>query len=65
MKTKLAKLIDVKSFITFGIVGSIIVLGLRGHLAPEKIYELGLIIIGFYFGVKQGNKQEEKQKEGE
>lgn len=52
MLNKIAKLIDVKSLITFDIVGVISYLGVTGQIPAEKFYELALIIISFYFGTK-------------
>jgi hypothetical protein len=49
MKEKFAKLIDVKTIVTFAIVGAIIFLGVTGQLDPAKIFELGMIIVTFFF----------------
>ena len=54
--SKLAKLVDVKSIVTFIILGTTTYLGVTGKIAPDKFYELALIVISFYFGTK--NKKE-------
>lgn len=46
---KIAKLIDVKTIITFSVVGTIVYLSVTGKLEPTKIYELGMIIVTFFF----------------
>ena len=50
MKEKLIKLIDVKTIVTLTIIGTIIYLGITGKIEPEKIYQVGLIVLAFYFG---------------
>lgn len=55
MIEKLSKLVDVKSIVTFGVVGTCLVLALKGVLDASKIYELSLTIVAFYFGNKALN----------
>lgn len=52
MKDALTKLIDVKTVITFSVVAAVIYLGVAGRIDPAKIFDLGMMIIAFYFGVK-------------
>ena len=52
MKEKLAKLIDVKSIVTFSIVGAVIYLGITGALSADKMYTLGFMVLSFYFGTQ-------------
>lgn len=52
MKDKIAKLIDVKTIVTFAIIGTIVYLAVTGQLESNKVYELGMIIIGFFFAHK-------------
>jgi hypothetical protein len=49
IKDKLAKLIDVKTIVTFSVVGTIVYLSVTGKLEPTKMYELGMIIVTFFF----------------
>ena len=53
MKEKFAKLIDVKTIVTFSVVGTLIYLAVRGMIDSSKVYELALMVITFYFGVKK------------
>ena len=50
MIEKLIKLIDVKTIVTLSIIGTIIYLGVIGSIEAEKIYQVGLIVLAFYFG---------------
>lgn len=50
MKNALTKLIKVKSIISIVLTGLITYLGINGTLPSDKVYEIYLIIIGFYFG---------------
>lgn len=52
MKERIAKLIDVKTLITFAIVGLTVYLGAIESITPDKVFELVLIIISFYFGTQ-------------
>jgi hypothetical protein len=58
MKERFAKLIDVKTITTFAIVGAVIYLGVIGKLDATKLFELGMIIVTFFF-VKESNKKPE------
>lgn len=58
MKERLAKLIDVKTITTFAIVGTICYLGIVGKISPENMFQLALIIIGFYYGTQKEKKSE-------
>ena len=50
MIDKLTKLIDVKTIITLAIVATIIFLGIKGSIESDKVYQIGLIVLAFYFG---------------
>lgn len=52
MKEKFAKLIDVKTIVTFAVTGAVIYLGVTGKLDSEKIFEIGMIIVTFFFAKK-------------
>lgn len=56
MKDKIAKLIDVKTIITFAIVFSTIGLAAAGKISADKIADLALMVVSFYFGVKATEK---------
>lgn len=49
---KIAKLIDVKTIVTFSVVGGVIFLSVTGKLEPNKLFELSMIIVTFFFSRK-------------
>lgn len=59
MKDKLAKLIDVKTIVTFATTALFWYLGATGKIESDKVWEAFLIIVGFYFGT-QSKKNNEK-----
>lgn len=56
MKEKFAKLIDVKTIVTFALVGATIVLAFTGRVDPKEISSLALMAVSFFFGVKATEK---------
>ena len=52
MREKFAKLIDVKTIVTFALVGAAIVLAFNGAVDPMEIVRLAITAVTFYFGVK-------------
>lgn len=63
MKSKLAKLIDVKSIITFALTGAFIYLAVRGKIEPQIFMTIYTMCISFYFGTQY--QKHIKSKEGE
>ena len=59
IKDRLAKLIDVKTIVTFAVTGLFWYLGATGKIEADKVWEAFLIIVGFYFGT-QSKKNNEK-----
>ena len=59
IKDRLAKLIDVKTIVTFAITALFWYLGATGKIESDKVWEAFLIIVGFYFG-SQSKKNNEK-----
>lgn len=59
MKNKLAKLIDVKTIVTFTLTAAFTYLSVRGRIEPQIFMTIYTMIIGFYFGT-----QHEKHKGG-
>jgi len=49
MLDKLAKLIDVKTIVTFGIVGVFSYLAIVGTIPPTDVKEITLLILTFFF----------------
>lgn len=60
MKTKLSKLIDVKSIVTLCLTVVFAVLALRRDISAEQFLTVFTVVISFYFGT-----QYRKSKEGE
>lgn len=50
IKDRLAKLIDVKTIVTFATTALFWYLGATGKIESDKVWEAFLIIVGFYFG---------------
>jgi hypothetical protein len=59
MKTRLAKLIDVKTLITFTLTAVFAYLSVNEKIEPQVFMTIYTTIIGFYFGT-----QHEKAKRG-
>lgn len=55
IKDRLAKLIDVKTLVTFTLTGAFTYLSVRGSVSPEIFVTIYTTVIGFYFGT-QANK---------
>ena len=49
LKEKFAKLIDVKSIVTFGIVGTVIYLACKGIIEAKDVMFIAGIIITYFF----------------
>ena len=60
MKSKLSKLIDVKSIVTLLLTAVFCVLAVRGTVSAEQFLTVFTVVISFYFGT-----QYEKHKGGE
>ena len=58
IKTKLAKLIDVKSIVTLVFTSAFTYLAVVGKVSASQFTEIYLMIVGFYFGTqaKKGEK---------
>lgn len=52
MKEKFAKLIEVKSLVTFGIIGTVIYLACKGTIEPKDIVLFGGMILTYFFNKK-------------
>lgn len=56
MKEKLAKLIDVKTIVTFALVGAMIGFTAVGKLEAKEMVPMVTMVVSFFFAVKL-NKQ--------
>ena len=52
MKSKIAKLIDVKSIVTIVLTVVFSVLSLKDRITPESFLTIFTVVIGFYFGTQ-------------
>lgn len=60
MKEKLAKLINVKTIVTFVVTAVFAVLALRESVTPEVTMGVVTTVIAFYFGTQKEKKDTEK-----
>jgi hypothetical protein len=58
MKERLAKLIDVKSIITFMLTVLFFVLALKSVITGEQVNMIFTTVIAFYFGTQTAKKNE-------
>lgn len=65
MKEALIKLLKVKSIITIVLTAVFAYLAIIGQIAPEKFFEMFLLIVSFYFGVQSAKKDDDKGGDGE
>ena len=52
MKDKLAKLIDVKTLVTFTVIGVFAYLAVAGKITPENVMVVVSMIVTFFFAKK-------------
>ena len=52
MKARIAKLIDVKTIVTFALTGTFVFLAVRERIEPKEFMTIYTMIIGFYFGTQ-------------
>ena len=60
MKSKVAKLIDVKSIVTLVLTGVFSYLAIIGTISPDNFMTIFTVIIAFYFGTQVGAKTSAK-----
>lgn len=60
MKERIAKLINVKTIVTFVVTGVFAVLALRESVSPEVTMGVVTTVIAFYFGTQKEKKDAEK-----
>ena len=60
MKEKLAKLINVKTIVTFVVTAVFAVLALRESVSPEVTMGVVTTVIAFYFGTQKQKQDVEK-----
>lgn len=61
MGKKIAKLIDVKSIVTFVLTGVFAYLSIIGVVSGEQFLTVFTMVISFYFGTQTGKKEKEEE----
>lgn len=62
---RIAKLIDVKSLVTFVLTGVFAYLSIRGTISGQDFLQVFLMVISFYFGTQSGKKEAKEEQETE
>lgn len=62
IRDRLAKLIDVKTAVTFALTASFVYLSIKGRIEPQIFMTIYTMIIGFYFGTQHEKNKEEEEK---
>ena len=63
MSKKLAKLIDVKSIVTFILTGVFAYLSIIGVISGEQFLTVFTMVISFYFGTQAGKREVKEEQE--
>lgn len=59
LRDRIAKLIDVKTIVTFALTAAFVYLSLMGKVEPQVFLTVYSTVIGFYFGTQaEKNKKE-------
>lgn len=56
---RIAKLIDVKSLVTFVLTGVFAYLSIKGDISGQDFLQVFLMVVSFYFGTQSGKKEKE------
>lgn len=51
-----ANLIKVKTLVTIVVLAVFAVLALKGHIAPDRVMDVVMMVIAFYFGTQHERK---------
>lgn len=58
-RDRLARLIDVKTIVTFELTAAFVYLSINGEVKPEIFMTIYTMVVGFYFGTQhEKNKKE-------
>lgn len=63
MGKKLAKLIDVKSIVTFVLTGVFAYLSVIGVISGDQFLTVFTMVVSFYFGTQTGKKEAKEEQE--
>lgn len=62
IKERIAKLIDVKTLVTFTLTGAFTFLSVKRDIEPDIFVTIYTTIIGFYFGTQHAKKDNDKEE---
>ena len=65
MGKKIAKLIDVKSIVTFVLTGVFAYLSVTGVISGDQFLTVFTMVVSFYFGTQTGKKEAKEEQEAE
>lgn len=60
LATNLANLVKVKTLVTMTVIAIFAVLALRGTIGADKVTDIVMIVVAFYFGTQHEKKEVEK-----
>lgn len=63
MKTKIAKLINVKSIVTILLTAVFCILAVRGTISAEQFLTIFTTVIAFYFGTQYQKNENKNNRE--
>lgn len=56
MLKNVANLLKVKTIVTLVVLIVFSVLALRGDIAPDKVFDIAMLVVAFYFGTQHEKK---------
>ena len=59
IKDRIAKLVDVKTIVTFSLTATFVFLSIRDRIEPQVFLTVYSTVIGWYFGSQTRKKQDE------
>ena len=62
---RLAKLLVVKSIVTFVLTGVFAYLSVKGVISGEQFLTVFTMVVSFYFGTQTGKREKEEELNGE
>ena len=62
---RIAKLIDVKSLVTFVLTGVFAYLSVKGTISGQEFLTVFTMVVSFYFGTQTGKREAKEEQEDE
>lgn len=62
IKERIAKLIDVKTLVTFALTATFVYLAVNKDIEPQIFMTIYTMVIGFYFGTQHEKSNREKEE---